>query len=106
MRFWQSLSSSIHLHSQRKIDYATSSSSVGTLGLRRCLMPIKKHGRKAKSIFRYGLDYLRRTVLKLEQFADEFCMFSNFCRVLITLATFVNAYSEDNGISVGCVTLR
>jgi hypothetical protein len=35
-------------------------------------IPIKKHGRKAKSIFRYGLDYLRRTLLNLELFVDEF----------------------------------
>jgi len=35
-------------------------------------IPIKSHGRKAKSIFRYGFDYLRRTFLNLELFADEF----------------------------------
>jgi hypothetical protein len=35
-------------------------------------IPIKKHGRQAKSIFRYGLDYLRRTLLNLELFVDEF----------------------------------
>ena len=28
---------------------------------------IKKHGRKAKSIFRYGFDYLRRILLNLEE---------------------------------------
>ena len=33
---------------------------------------IKKHGRRAKSIFRYGLDYLRNIVLNLEQKMDEF----------------------------------
>ncbi len=33
---------------------------------------IKKHGRKAKSIFRYGFDHLRRTLLNLEQYVDEF----------------------------------
>ena len=30
-------------------------------------LTIKKHGRKAKSIFRYGLDYLRNIMLNLEQ---------------------------------------
>jgi hypothetical protein len=33
---------------------------------------IKKHGRKAKSIFRYGLDHLRNIVLNFEHKADEF----------------------------------
>ncbi|MGA7955274.1 MAG: IS4 family transposase [Gloeobacterales cyanobacterium] len=33
---------------------------------------IKKHGRKAKSIFRYGFDYLRRILLNLELLTDEF----------------------------------
>jgi hypothetical protein len=33
---------------------------------------VKKHGRKAISIFRYGFDYLRRTLLNLEHFFDEF----------------------------------
>lgn len=33
---------------------------------------IKKHGRKAKSIFRVGFDHLRRTLLNLEQYVDEF----------------------------------
>lgn len=33
---------------------------------------IKKHGRKAKSIFRTGFDYLRRIVLNLENCADAF----------------------------------
>lgn len=33
---------------------------------------IKKHGRKAKSIFRYGLDHLRRILLNLEQNMVEF----------------------------------
>lgn len=33
---------------------------------------IKKHGRKAKSTFRDGLDYLRRILLNLELFTDEF----------------------------------
>jgi len=32
---------------------------------------IKKHGRKAKSIFRYGFDYLRRTLLNLEECESE-----------------------------------
>ncbi len=35
-------------------------------------IPIKKHGRKAKSIFRDGLDYLRRILLNPELFIDEF----------------------------------
>jgi len=35
-------------------------------------IPIKKHGRKAKSTFRHGLDYLRRILLNLELFTDEF----------------------------------
>ena len=35
-------------------------------------LTIKKHGRKAKSLFRYGLDYLRNIVLNLEQKMDEF----------------------------------
>lgn len=29
---------------------------------------IKKHGRKAKSVFRFGFDYLRRILLNLEQY--------------------------------------
>lgn len=33
---------------------------------------IKKHGRKAKSIFRYGFDHLRNIVLNLEQKMDQF----------------------------------
>jgi predicted transcriptional regulator len=33
---------------------------------------IKKHGRKEKSVLRYGFDYLRRTLLNLEQFVGEF----------------------------------
>lgn len=35
-------------------------------------LKLKKHGRKAKSIFRYGFDHLRRIVLNLEQEADRF----------------------------------
>jgi Transposase DDE domain len=35
-------------------------------------IPIKSHGRKAKSIFRYGLDHLRRICFNLERLADEF----------------------------------
>jgi hypothetical protein len=35
-------------------------------------LKLKKHGRKAKSLFRYGFDYLPRIVLNLEQEADEF----------------------------------
>ena len=33
---------------------------------------IKKHGRPAKSIFRYGLDYLRSIVIDLDLKQDEF----------------------------------
>jgi len=35
-------------------------------------LKIKKHGRKAKSVFRYGFDYLRTTFLNLEQKMDDF----------------------------------
>lgn len=35
-------------------------------------IPVKKHGRKAKSIFRYGFDHLRQILLNLELFVDEF----------------------------------
>lgn len=35
-------------------------------------LSIKKHGRRAKSLFRYGLDYLRNMMLNLEQKIDEF----------------------------------
>ena len=34
---------------------------------------VKKHGRLAKSIFRYGLDYLRSIVTDLDLKHDEFC---------------------------------
>ncbi len=33
---------------------------------------IKKHGRKAKSVFRYGFDYLRRILFNLEQYEVDF----------------------------------
>ena len=33
---------------------------------------LKKHGRKAKSLFRYGFDYLRNIMLNLDQKMDEF----------------------------------
>ncbi|MGL6342551.1 MAG: IS4 family transposase, partial [Waterburya sp.] len=33
---------------------------------------IKKHGRKAKSVFRCGFDYLRRIFFNLEQYEPEF----------------------------------
>ncbi len=33
---------------------------------------IKNHGRKSKSTFRYGFDYIRRIVLNLHQFKKEF----------------------------------
>jgi hypothetical protein len=35
-------------------------------------IPIKKHGRKAKSIFRVGLDHLRHTFLNLQQKNHDF----------------------------------
>jgi hypothetical protein len=35
-------------------------------------IPVKKHGRKAQSIFRYGFDHLRRILLNLEQKMVEF----------------------------------
>jgi hypothetical protein len=35
-------------------------------------LTIKKHGRRAKSIFRYGLDHLRSIVLNLEQKMEQF----------------------------------
>jgi hypothetical protein len=35
-------------------------------------LTIKKHGRRAKSVFRYGFDRLRNIVLNLEQKMDEF----------------------------------
>lgn len=34
---------------------------------------IKKHGRKAKSIFRSGFDYLRRLLINLGQYETDFC---------------------------------
>ncbi len=33
---------------------------------------IKKHGRRSKSIFRYGLDFLRSIVLNLDSKMDNF----------------------------------
>ncbi|MEO0685934.1 MAG: IS4 family transposase [Cyanobacteria bacterium J06649_11] len=33
---------------------------------------IKKHGRKAKSVFRYGFDFLRTIFLNLEDYQDDF----------------------------------
>ncbi len=33
---------------------------------------LKKHGRRAKSLFRYGFDYLRNIILNLEQKLLEF----------------------------------
>lgn len=35
-------------------------------------LPIKKHGRRAKSLFRYGFDYLRNIVLNLDQKMADF----------------------------------
>jgi len=41
-------------------------------------IPIKKHGRKARSIFRYGLDFLAETFLNLELHIDRFFQALNF----------------------------
>jgi hypothetical protein len=41
-------------------------------------IPLKKHGRKAKSIFRYGLDFLSETFLNLELHIDRFFQALNF----------------------------
>lgn len=41
-------------------------------------IPIKKHGRKGKSLFRHGLDHLRRILLNLEHFSDEFLQVIQF----------------------------
>ncbi len=38
---------------------------------------IKKHGRKSKSVFRYGFDYLRRILFNLQQFEADF--FHSLC---------------------------
>ena len=35
-------------------------------------IPLKKHGRKAKSVVRYGFDYLRRILFNLEQYQTDF----------------------------------
>jgi hypothetical protein len=37
-------------------------------------IPIKQHGRRAKSIFRYGLDYLRSIVLDLDIRHSDFLL--------------------------------
>jgi hypothetical protein len=39
---------------------------------------LKKHGRKAKSIFRYSFDYLRHLLLNLEQHQADFCQSLQF----------------------------
>lgn len=41
-------------------------------------IPIKKHGRKAKSLFRHGLDHLRRILLNLQHFSYEFLQLIQF----------------------------
>ena len=41
-------------------------------------IPIKKHGRKAKSLFRHGLEHLRRILLNPEYFSDEFLQVIQF----------------------------
>lgn len=43
-----------------------------------CPIVIKKHGRKARSIFRHGFDHLRNIVLNLEQKIDEFLIALQF----------------------------
>jgi len=35
-------------------------------------LPLKSHGRRAKSLFRYGLDYLRSIVLNLDHKFEQF----------------------------------
>jgi hypothetical protein len=35
-------------------------------------LTLKKHGRRAKRLFRYGFDHLRNIVLNLERKGDEF----------------------------------
>jgi hypothetical protein len=35
-------------------------------------LTLKKHGHRAKSLFRYGCDYIRTIVFNLEQKAAEF----------------------------------
>ncbi|NJK58751.1 MAG: IS4 family transposase [Pleurocapsa sp. SU_5_0] len=39
---------------------------------------IKTHGRKAKSVFRYGFDYLRTILLNLEDYEDDFLLSLRF----------------------------
>lgn len=41
-------------------------------------LKIKKHGRRAKSIFPYGLDHLRVIVLDIDLKQDEFINCLNF----------------------------
>jgi hypothetical protein len=41
-------------------------------------LKVKKHGRRAKSLFRYGLDHLRSILLNLEHKAEEFHLVLNF----------------------------
>ena len=41
-------------------------------------LKLKKHGRKAKSIFRYGLDHLRNILLNLDQKMSEFMQVLQF----------------------------
>lgn len=45
---------------------------------------IKKHGRKAKSIFRYGLDYLREMVLNISERYEAFQDMVHFLRKYLT----------------------
>jgi hypothetical protein len=41
-------------------------------------LPVKKHGRRAKSLFRHGLDRLRKIVLNLAVKEPEFCWATTF----------------------------
>jgi Transposase DDE domain len=51
---------------------------------------LKKHGRKAKSIFRFGFDYLRRVLLNLEQYRTHLTSFP------VILGFEVSRYSAIN----------
>ena len=44
---------------------------IGEWLTRRQPLKVKKHGRKARSIFRHGFDHLRRILCKLESFAQQ-----------------------------------
>lgn len=48
---------------------------IGEFGLNEVSIPEKTHGRKAKSIFRHGLDLIRRCLLRINRNFDEFLEF-------------------------------